>query len=91
MRQGQASDQLGKFGIVVQMVVEVRLVMRLGFGVRHECVPFSATPALLHSHQHEFVVTPAQAGVQRRWLINNWCVMWIKMQNSFLHQLNPKS
>ena len=64
--EGQASDQLGKFGIVVQMVAEVRLVMRLDFSARHECVPLSVTPALLNSHQHEFVVTPAQAGVQRR-------------------------
>jgi hypothetical protein len=45
------------------MVVEVRLVMLLGFGVRHEYVTFSVTPALLDSHKHEFVVTPAQAGV----------------------------
>ena len=61
--EGQASDQLGKFGIVVQMVVEVRLVMWPGFSARHECVPFSVAPASLHSNQHEFVVTPAQAGV----------------------------
>ena len=86
MRQGQAGDQLGKFGIVVQMVVEVRLVMWLGFSVRHDRVAFYVAPASLDSHKHEFVVTPAQAGVQRRWLINNWCWMWIKIQNRFLHK-----
>lgn len=90
MRQGQASDQLGKFGIVVQMVAEVRLVMRLSFSVWHACVTFSVTPVSLDSHQHKFVVTPAQAEVQRRWLINNWCWMWIKIQNSFFVQIAPK-